>query len=344
MTDSPKLQFIPPAFVTALLMPLHSRGVSVETVLEASQLTHLDLEHLSISEYNKLFVAIVDCLGDESGGLLGSSRSPLGTTRMIAYAMLNCHSLHEALQRAIDFNLECREPESRAIEHRLVVNEQENSATIHYRLPEQEGETLYQPAVLSALAIWMRFCGWLVGRQVEVISASCIGDRPVNMAAIQHFLKCPVDFAAETNSLTFSASYLRLPIIRSDKEFEAFLKEAPYRVIIQQVLGEESIVSRIRHILSKDLTNELPGFEGMAARLHLSARTLRRRLEEEGTSYQRIKDHTRRDSAIELLLYSAEPVSEIAILVGFSDASAFHRSFKKWTGVAPGEYRINHLQ
>ena len=71
----------------------------------------------------------------------------------------------------------------------------------------------------------------------------------------------------------------------------------------------------------------------------MSARTLRRRLEKEGTSYQRIKDNARRDAAITLLSRTRLPVAEIAVRVGFSDPSAFHRSFKKWTGLAPGEYR-----
>jgi AraC-like DNA-binding protein len=333
-----------PAFVTALLMPLHNKGVGVDTVLEQAGLNDFDLSKLTVEQYNRLFVAIVDFIGDESGGLLGGSRSPLGTTRMIAYAVLNCVSLQEALERAIDFNIACREPGSGDdIVHHLDVDDDQGIATIHYCLPDRPGETQYQPAVLSALAMWLRLCGWLIGRQIEIISASCAGDQPKNMGAIAHFFNCPVVFNAATNSLSFSCNYLRLPIIRSDDDFEAFIKEAPYQVIIQPVLGEQSILSRIRGALSENLAAELPGFDDMAEQLNLSARTLRRRLEEEGTSYQRIKDNCRRDRAIELLLYSNEPVSEVAFLIGFSDASAFHRSFKKWTGVAPGEYRLSHV-
>ena len=72
---------------------------------------------------------------------------------------------------------------------------------------------------------------------------------------------------------------------------------------------------------------------------NMSARTLRRRLEKEGTSYQRIKDNARRDVAISLLSRDRLTVSEVAEQVGFSDPSAFHRSFKKWTGQSPGSYR-----
>ena len=63
------------------------------------------------------------------------------------------------------------------------------------------------------------------------------------------------------------------------------------------------------------------------------------RLEKEGTSYQRIKDNARRDVAITLLSKEGRTVSDVAEQTGFSDPSAFHRSFKKWTGQSPGSYR-----
>ena len=68
----------------------------------------------------------------------------------------------------------------------------------------------------------------------------------------------------------------------------------------------------------------------------------RRRLRDEGRGFQQIKDELRRDAAIEYLLLTQLPLLEIANRVGFSEASTFHRAFKQWTGVAPGEYRLSH--
>ena len=72
----------------------------------------------------------------------------------------------------------------------------------------------------------------------------------------------------------------------------------------------------------------------------MTAATLRRRLEAEGTSYQDVKDQLRRDLAIDRLCNSTMSVADIAALVGFRETSAFHRAFKKWNGVQPGEYRL----
>ena len=110
-------------------------------------------------------------------------------------------------------------------------------------------------------------------------------------------------------------------------------------MVIQPQASTLSISHRIRRILGDDFRREMPSFEELTALLSMSARTLRRRLEKEGTSYQRIKDNARRDVAISMLSEQGLTVSEVAEQVGFSDPSAFHRSFKKWTGQSPGSYR-----
>ena len=71
----------------------------------------------------------------------------------------------------------------------------------------------------------------------------------------------------------------------------------------------------------------------------MSARTLHRRLEDEGSSFQAIKDGLRRDVAINSLAKSRQAVAEIAAELGFADPAAFYRAFVRWTGVAPAHYR-----
>jgi AraC-like DNA-binding protein len=87
------------------------------------------------------------------------------------------------------------------------------------------------------------------------------------------------------------------------------------------------------------LPDEVPDFEALAAELNMTAATMRRRLAEEGASYQGIKDQLRRDLAISYLSHSNRSVMDIALELGFSERSAFHRAFLKWTGASPGEFR-----
>ena len=77
----------------------------------------------------------------------------------------------------------------------------------------------------------------------------------------------------------------------------------------------------------------------LSAQLNISEATIQRRLKNEGSSYQQLKNDIRRDMAIELLGKTTHTLQDISELLNFQDASAFHRAFKKWTGVSPGAYR-----
>jgi len=187
--------------------------------------------------------------------------------------------------------------------------------------------------------MWLRLCGWLIGQHIDVVSAQCAGPAPANLDAVRHFFPCPVSFSANSNAVFFSARHLEAPVIRTEEQLRTFLPVAPYQLVITPADSHGSITQRIRKLLGDDFREELPSFDQLTGLLNMSPRTLRRRLEKEGTSYQRIKDNARRDVAISLLTRQRLTVSEVAERIGFSDPSAFHRSFKKWTGLPPGEYR-----
>jgi AraC-like DNA-binding protein len=98
------------------------------------------------------------------------------------------------------------------------------------------------------------------------------------------------------------------------------------------------IVHRVRGHLASKLPSASTG-EGAAAALHLSVRTLHRRLAQEGTSLQQVKDQLRRGVAIQRLTGSQDSIAAIAAQLGFDGPASFHRAFKAWTGSTPGAYR-----
>jgi AraC-like DNA-binding protein len=282
-------------------------------------------------------VELFRVIGDESGGAMPGVPTPPGTMRLIALSMINSANLTAALKRAIEFNAVCRVRQGAGIVNQLLVDERAKEASLTYFSSEDEPGT--QHSVLCSLGIWLRFCGWLIGQHIDVTGAACAGPRPAFTAGVRHFFPCPVQYDQPANSVTFSVRHLEVPIVRDEAQLEAFLHLAPYHLVIQPQASTLSITHRIREILGDDFRRELPSFEELTQLLHMSARTLRRRLEREGTSYQRIKDNARRDIAISLLSRDGLTVSEVAEQTGFSDPSAFHRSFKKWTGQSPGSYR-----
>jgi AraC-like DNA-binding protein len=118
----------------------------------------------------------------------------------------------------------------------------------------------------------------------------------------------------------------------------AMLASFPAQLLELEELNS-SFISRIRGLMGSDFSRELPGLPEMADRLCTTTATLHRRLKKEGTSWQQVKDEARCDAAINYLAKGKHSSSEVAELMGFSDPSAFHRAFKKWTGKTPQQFR-----
>ena len=334
---------VPMEFTRALLQQARAHDRDVDQMLRDANFPfdpltqHAQTAFVSREQYSRLCMQLFRQLGDESGGAMPDAQTPVGTTRMIALSMLNSTRFEVALRRAIEFNACCRVRIGAKVFNELLVDDERKEATLTYLSADDRAED--QHSVLCSLAMWLRFCGWLIGQHIDIVSASCAGPQPDFLAGIRHFFPCPVEYDQPMNAVSFSARHLDAELIRSEPQLEEFLKLAPYHIVIEPMASTLSITHRIREILGDDFRDEMPSFEELTDLLNMSARTLRRRLEREGTSYQRIKDNARRDVAISLLSRDGLTVSEVAEQVGFSDPSAFHRSFKKWTGQSPGSYR-----
>lgn len=334
---------VPIGFTQALLAHARVYDKDIPAILAAAKFPfdplRQDVQTLFVSreQYSRLCVALFREIGDESAGIMSDVRTPPGTMRLIALSMINSANLAAAMKRAIEFNAVCRVPQGAAISNRLQVNAAAREATLSYHIGGDNPDA--QHTVLCGLAMWLRFCGWLIGQYIDVTEAGCAGPRPKFVAGVRHFFPCPVQFDQRSNTVTFSARHLDAPIIRNERQLASFLQLAPYHMVIEPLACTLSVTYRIREILGDDFRAQMPTFEELTVLLGMSARTLRRRLEKEGTSYQRIKDNARRDVAITLLSKEGRTVSDVAEQTGFSDPSAFHRSFKKWTGQSPGSYR-----
>ncbi len=101
-------------------------------------------------------------------------------------------------------------------------------------------------------------------------------------------------------------------------------------------------VQRVRGVLLEMLPGGQSSVEAAARRLHMSTRSLQRRLQAEGTRFQDVLDKTRQELARHYLVNSTACVAEIALLLGFRDSNSFHRAFKTWTGTTPGAFRAGN--
>jgi AraC-like DNA-binding protein len=161
---------------------------------------------------------------------------------------------------------------------------------------------------------------------------------PPHAAVYEEIFSCPVTFDAKVMEWHFDPRMLDWACPNANPITTRICREFCERLLASFGTGESELVRRIRTICLDNIGVGLTA-EGMAARLHVSPRTLHRHLSDDGTNYQAIVDEVRRHVASEYLRKSALGVEEIAARVGYSDASNFRKAFKRWTSVSPARYR-----
>lgn len=166
--------------------------------------------------------------------------------------------------------------------------------------------------------------------------------RPADPAKYERVLGVPVHFECAANEAVFAARMLDLPIPDANAMlcafFERYAKEK-----LSQLPERTSVVDRLRALIRRQLPDGDVKLGDLAPRLHMSARTLQRRLGEEGTSLQAELDEVRRQQAL-YFLEGGTPIAELSWLLGYSEPSAFHRAFKRWTGTSPEAWRAGQHQ
>ncbi len=153
--------------------------------------------------------------------------------------------------------------------------------------------------------------------------------------------RCPVTYNASWTGFTLPAAVLDIPLRMADPE--AF-REATLicQRELEKLTGNETLAARVRRLLL-ERPEGLPSLPVTARLVHMSERTLHRRLAEEGTSYKELVEEVRHMLALEHLKADRLSIQEIAYALGYSDLANFRRAFKRWQGTAPSTYRETHI-
>ncbi len=165
---------------------------------------------------------------------------------------------------------------------------------------------------------------------------------PTNRSEYERVFPVPVQFGAGVDEVRFDESLLRHPMPDSNEALCAFFDRYT-RDKLSQIPGEVSIVARVREQIRKQLPDGNVKLDVIASLLHMSGRTLQRRLREEGTSLQGELDEVRRQQAL-YFLSAGVAIAELSWLLGYSEPSVFHRAFRRWTDTSPEAWRHAHRQ
>jgi AraC-like DNA-binding protein len=174
---------------------------------------------------------------------------------------------------------------------------------------------------------------WIRPRRVCLAHAG-----PRDSSEHEAFFGCEVRFDASYDGLEFDREILEVPLPAADPTLSHFLIEH-LRAISDPTRASASLEGRVRQAIHGRLGDQTLAMAAVAEDLGMSTRTLRRRLLGHGTSYREILDRVRYELSAELLGDPGHKLSDIAVLLGFSDASAFHRAYVRWTGRTPASRR-----
>ena len=333
--DPISLTTVSAGFIQDWLDALKSRCTpeTMASLLERSGLQTSPMvptQRVTLEEITRLYQLAAPETGDEMMGLWSRPIRPRALQHLVT-VQREASSLVSALYRFStfwnllldDFRLDLRtRPEEGELA--LVPYSNEND-------PQRFGHMLILKLAHGLLS-------WLGGAETAVKAVRFAFARPDFAADYAVVFPCPVEFDALQTSIFFDPRHFNRPITRSPAEATAFLERAPLDWIFTSSRVHTNSL-RVRAFLygAAWQTCQLPD---AANALKMTPRTLNRRLKEEGTSFQDIKDALRRDIAIRALQQGTNSIEVIAFDTGFSAPANFHRAFRKWTNRTPGSYRV----
>ena len=317
------------------LLSAHDKGINTQHILQKAgiplELMQSNKTRISVSAYAQLWIEIANRMNDEFFGM-DSHPMRRGSYQLLSKMVMHAETLEKALQQILQFlNIVLDDFEST-----LFVEENYAYIVIQDKKPIKR---MFSYATYLML-IHGLMC-WLTKQRVLLKQIQLKCDAPLDDQDYKVRFCENIQYNTDENYVQFDANYLNIQIKQDQKSWHQFIKNTPHNLLIR-FKNPNSLSSLIRKHLIHVHPAEWLELNELAIHLNMSEATIQRRLKSEGMSYQQLKNDIRRDTAIEFLTKSTKSLQDISDELNFHDPSAFHRAFKKWTGVSPGAYRYEN--
>ncbi|YAF97586.1 MAG: AraC family transcriptional regulator [Nodularia sp. CChRGM 3473] len=274
--------------------------------------------------------------GDEHLGLHLGEAFNLATFGIVGYVLVNCSTFEEVLKKLSRYThlfsqgayIHFTVSQGLVFCDCDIVNHLQN-----YLLEEP------QYAIESTFASLLTATTVLTGKPLRPHAVWFQYPRPVDCSEYERIFQTGIHFSMPTNRIIFAANCLNWSILSANANLLTVFEQHA-EAMLHTVNQADNYTRKVVQAIAHQLTGELPSIEAIAHSLAISVRQLQRELQAEGTSYQQLLDETRKELALKHLQNPHTPIHDIAFVLGFSEPSAFHRAFKRWTGQTPRNYRF----
>jgi len=308
-------------------------AMSGETAATLCEESHM----IEDAVYNAIVERAVELTKDEFFGLHAGENLSLAAAGLIAQISQTSETVKQALELCCEFaNLGCS-----ALPMQL---EEEKD---HYKVSMVPNELWRQQSPLAVkhtadgvIAFSIREFHSLTRMKHYPIAVHMSWPQPSNVAEYERVFGCPVRFNQDGIAILFRREHVEEKVVTADYNLLRILV-AHAGEKTSQMQHDRGFVAMVKQSVVGLVKPEFPTIEQVAGHLNVSSRTLQRRLKEEGFTYKQLIDELRQEFALGYLKRADLSVGEIAYLLSYADTSAFTRSFKRWTGKTPVEYRRN---
>ena len=320
-------------FSGSTLQRLEELGVRAPAVLRRAGLPQAFIHQaralLNTEELFALWRAVGEVSTDPSIGLLLGTETKTERFHPIGLAALSSENFGSAIDQMARYKqLTC--PEEILQEK----NDEEWSLQFRWLLADE----VEPPVLIECCFAWVLSTARVgTGTRISPVRVEFVQPR-AHVKTIERHFGCPVVCGTPRNAIIFRATDANRPFVTRNAELLGIL--APqFDEELKEENGDENFIERARIAIQQRLTGRRPTIEDIADALHISSRTLQRRLQDDGASFQRVLEEARHQLARHYLNNSVLELNEAAYLLGYEDGNSFVRAFRTWEGVPPSRWR-----
>lgn len=311
-------------------------GVDRDTLLSAAgiQPEALGWERWPIDHITRLWHGAERCTGDPGFGLKAGAGVRPASIDVVSFALQSAATLREAIAMVQKYQRLI----SDGGRFQMLPGNRGTWIVYHPR----QGRLAFSPHQLEAvLAAVVTFSGWLTGSALQPRRVQFSQVRLGPAAGYQAIFDCPVEFEQAFSGLLVGNAELDRPLPQSDPGLSKLHEQfSAGRLAALAMEGEPT--PDLRQWLLTQMSQKLPRRVDAARALGVSERTLARRLQAEGQTFNNLLDDVRRELALKAVAGQQQSLAEIAQSLGYAEVSTFYRAFHRWTGLPPARWRKEH--